>query len=148
MTPSEGTDPGMACPYCLWVLDPIDGGEPSELVTCPVCGTGYHADCWADGGGCGTFGCEAWAARQDAAPPHDVTPASPVPVPGAPLPLAAPARSAPWRSATPTQAPRLAGPAAVDAASTPAVCPECGFAIAHGTRRCPSCWADIDWKDQ
>lgn len=42
-----------ACPFC---------GDPlgrAAVRACPRCETPHHADCWAAGGGCTTFGCEA-----------------------------------------------------------------------------------------
>lgn len=54
------------CPYCLW---PIKVDEAAE--ECAHCSARYHAECWNENGGCGTFGCPAWAASQtgQAAPP-------------------------------------------------------------------------------
>jgi hypothetical protein len=44
--------PAAACPYCLGaVLD----GEPAT--TCPACHSVHHAECWAENGGCGQYGC-------------------------------------------------------------------------------------------
>lgn len=89
----------LKCPYCLW---PIKGDEAVE--ECAHCSARYHAECWAENGGCGTFGCPAWAAGQTgtAPPPPPVTPrvagatgtaASPVVVSADPLPpVAASAR--------------------------------------------------------
>lgn len=47
------------CPYCLWPMKADDDAE-----TCPHCAARYHAECWIDNDGCGTFGCPAWAAAQ------------------------------------------------------------------------------------
>jgi hypothetical protein len=38
-----------SCPYCLEVVRPRD---PRGVVTCPVCHTRHHADCWAVTGVC------------------------------------------------------------------------------------------------
>lgn len=40
------------CPLCQ---SPIGGNEPA--VTCPACDQIHHRDCWAEIGGCGTYGC-------------------------------------------------------------------------------------------
>ncbi|MGD0575680.1 MAG: RING finger protein [Anaerolineales bacterium] len=37
------------CPYCLEIVKP---GDPRGVVTCPVCHTQHHADCWAVTGMC------------------------------------------------------------------------------------------------
>jgi hypothetical protein len=34
----------------------INGAE--SVVTCPRCEQAYHSECWAEVGGCGTYGCE------------------------------------------------------------------------------------------
>ena len=46
-------DPGATCPICQ---SPIGAGEFS--VTCPKCDQIHHRECWAEIGGCGTYGCE------------------------------------------------------------------------------------------
>ncbi len=76
-----------SCAYCLWRLE----GAGSEVETCQSCNTRYHADCFAENGGCAVFGCSAWTARQlgqDAA----VHATLQAPTVGAPPPLG------PWRS--------------------------------------------------
>src|SRR5215204_5898356 len=40
------------CPICQ---TQIGSGEP--CVTCPGCDLIHHRECWAEIGGCGTFGC-------------------------------------------------------------------------------------------
>lgn len=40
------------CPICQ---APIESGE--EVVTCPDCKRVHHAECWAEVGGCGMYGC-------------------------------------------------------------------------------------------
>jgi len=37
------------CPYCL---DVIEKKDPRGVVTCEICGTPHHADCWEAGGKC------------------------------------------------------------------------------------------------
>jgi hypothetical protein len=61
---SGGTS-ALACPYCLWQ---ISGGGANDVRRCSACGTAYHADCYQENGGCGTFGCPDWTARQGGAP--------------------------------------------------------------------------------
>lgn len=41
-----------ACPYCRTKVAATD-----ESVSCEVCGTVHHADCYAENGGCTIFGC-------------------------------------------------------------------------------------------
>jgi len=41
-------------PRCQYCGDVIDDGDRSD---CPACATPHHRDCWADGGGCTTYGC-------------------------------------------------------------------------------------------
>lgn len=127
---------GAACPFCLWVLEDPDEPTDDEPITCPSCATAYHADCWTESGGCTTFGCDAWAERLDVE---------------AAATRAAPVVAARYAPPPPQLAARPAlGGSAHAAAGTvlAAVCPECGFAIAHGTRKCPYCWLTIDWDDR
>jgi hypothetical protein len=43
---------GKICPYCQTAI------QASEKVfECPDCGMPHHAECWAENGGCTTFGC-------------------------------------------------------------------------------------------
>ena len=44
--------PGATCPLCQ---SPIGGEEVA--VTCPGCDQIHHRECWAEVGGCGTYGC-------------------------------------------------------------------------------------------
>lgn len=37
------------CPYCL---SPVDPNDDRGVVTCPICHTPHHADCWAVTGSC------------------------------------------------------------------------------------------------
>ena len=43
--------PGSRCTICL------SGLEGAGAVLCPSCRIVYHAECWRETGGCGTFGC-------------------------------------------------------------------------------------------
>lgn len=47
------------CAFCLWQLT-----ENDDAVACPECSTPYHRDCYAENGGCSTFGCAAWIQTQ------------------------------------------------------------------------------------
>lgn len=40
------------CPFCQ---SPVKPGEPRS--PCPVCGAGYHTECWQENGGCAVYGC-------------------------------------------------------------------------------------------
>jgi len=42
----------MNCPYCQTKIK-----NQNEAVTCVLCGTPHHADCWNENGGCTTYGC-------------------------------------------------------------------------------------------
>ena len=46
-------DTGAMCPICQ---SRISAGE--SWVTCPKCDQVHHRECWAEIGGCGTYGCE------------------------------------------------------------------------------------------
>jgi hypothetical protein len=43
---------GLTCPICL---TGIQAGE--AIIACPSCDLVHHEECWAEIGGCGTFGC-------------------------------------------------------------------------------------------
>lgn len=45
--------PVLVCTICQCPFEP--GNEP---VACPSCSALYHADCWAENGGCGVYGCK------------------------------------------------------------------------------------------
>ena len=109
----------MKCAYCLWPVD-------SEGTTCGDCGVGYHPDCWAENGGCGTFGCPAWAARQLVG--------APVASVAAPAP---PAGAMPVRSA-----PLVAAPAAAPVASP--TCRACNAHAMPGDRFCIACGTPLE----
>jgi predicted amidophosphoribosyltransferase len=42
----------MICPYCKTELT-----EADDIVCCSVCEMPHHRECWAENGGCTTFGC-------------------------------------------------------------------------------------------
>ena len=42
----------MVCPFCQSAV-----AQSAERVVCPTCGIPHHADCWAENGGCTTYGC-------------------------------------------------------------------------------------------
>lgn len=46
------------CPYCQ---SPI--GQGDRTVVCSHCGMPHHSDCWAENGGCTTYGCAGTAAN-------------------------------------------------------------------------------------
>ena len=53
---SSKLDPGngpVTCPICQSGI-----GEGEFAVTCPKCDQVHHRECWAEVGGCGTYGCE------------------------------------------------------------------------------------------
>jgi len=54
---------GKRCSICQTAVGPL---EP--VVLCPGCGQPYHAECWQETGGCGSYGC-AYAPHTPQAPP-------------------------------------------------------------------------------
>ena len=44
------------CPFCQFPIKP-----GAQWVTCPICRTPYHRDCWNLNGGCAVYGCPARA---------------------------------------------------------------------------------------
>lgn len=64
------------CPYCHFAL------KGSNIVSCPSCGAGHHAECWEENGGCAVLGCAAVAIAARPPAPPSVPP--PPPAPGAP----------------------------------------------------------------
>lgn len=44
---------GKNCPYCQSPIKPVD-----DVVFCTDCNIPHHRDCWEEGGGCTTFGCQ------------------------------------------------------------------------------------------
>jgi hypothetical protein len=111
-----------SCGYCLWRFS---GPAVEELTSCSACGTRYHADCYAENGGCGMFGCSAWTAQQlGAQPPSPAVDRSPQP----PLPPQLPALYAP-PSAANAGAPR----------SSARFCTNCGTRSPTDSLFCGSC---------
>ncbi len=51
--PLKPGDVGNSCPICQ---SAIAAEEP--VVTCPACDQIHHRECWAEIGGCGTYGCK------------------------------------------------------------------------------------------
>jgi hypothetical protein len=98
----------MACAFCLWQL--VDE-PPEQIVRCESCSTPYHLDCFQENGGCGTFGCPSWTARQDGAVIPDLIPAF---APSAPV-------------------------GAFSSSSRPNFCPQCGTPIETTFAFCAGC---------
>jgi hypothetical protein len=44
---------GATCPICQTAVGPDEA-----VVVCPLCDQVHHRECWADVGGCATYGCE------------------------------------------------------------------------------------------
>ncbi len=60
------TDPhalGATCPICQTAV-----GEHEAVITCQLCDQVHHRECWADVGGCATYGCENAPKAEKAAP--------------------------------------------------------------------------------
>ncbi|MDR1629043.1 MAG: DUF2628 domain-containing protein [Oscillospiraceae bacterium] len=53
---------GKTCPYCNNELQ-----ETDEVVLCGSCGRPHHKACWAENGGCTTFGCDGSVSQNGAA---------------------------------------------------------------------------------
>ena len=51
--PLKPGDAGNSCPICQ---SAVAAEEP--VVTCPACDQIHHRECWAEIGGCGTYGCK------------------------------------------------------------------------------------------
>jgi hypothetical protein len=66
--PLRPGDTGSSCPICQ---SAIAAEEP--VVTCPGCDQIHHRECWAEIGGCGTYGCKQ-------APALEKTPANSQPL--------------------------------------------------------------------
>ncbi len=49
---------GKTCPYCQFPLK-----ADSEVVECRACKVPHHRECWAENGGCTTFGCRETTCR-------------------------------------------------------------------------------------
>lgn len=60
-TVGSDIDAETMCAYCHWGL--LD--EPARsLVHCASCAAAYHAECWAENGGCAVYGCSEWSRTQ------------------------------------------------------------------------------------
>ena len=59
--PLKPGDSGSSCPICQ---SAIAAEEP--VVTCPACDQIHHRECWAEIGGCGTYGCKQAPAPEKA----------------------------------------------------------------------------------
>ena len=46
-----------AAPTALCAICQCPLGADEPQCACPACGAGYHADCWAENGGCAVYGC-------------------------------------------------------------------------------------------
>ena len=62
-TPLRVREGGGSCPICQ---SPIAVEEP--VVTCPACDQIHHRECWAEIGGCGTYGCKQAPAPEKTPP--------------------------------------------------------------------------------
>jgi Prokaryotic RING finger family 1 len=54
---------GVTCPICQTAI-----GYNDAVMTCPLCQQVHHGECWADVGGCATYGCENAPKADKAAP--------------------------------------------------------------------------------
>lgn len=54
---------GATCPICQTAI-----GADEAVMTCPLCEQVHHRECWADVGGCATYGCENAPKVDKAAP--------------------------------------------------------------------------------
>ena len=54
---------GSSCPICQSAVATEDA-----VVTCPKCDQVHHRECWAEIGGCGTYGCKEAPTPEKAAP--------------------------------------------------------------------------------
>lgn len=52
-TLAHGAAVGAACPICQTAI-----AESEAVVSCPDCDQVHHRECWAEVGGCGTYGCK------------------------------------------------------------------------------------------
>lgn len=55
--------PGATCPICQTTI-----GADEAVMACPLCEQVHHRECWADVGGCATYGCENAPKAEKAAP--------------------------------------------------------------------------------
>jgi hypothetical protein len=54
---------GATCPICQTAI-----GADEAVMDCPLCEQVHHRECWADVGGCATYGCENAPKGEKAAP--------------------------------------------------------------------------------
>ncbi len=54
---------GATCPICQTAI-----GAAEAVMACPLCEQVHHQECWADVGGCATYGCENAPKSEKAAP--------------------------------------------------------------------------------
>jgi hypothetical protein len=54
---------GATCPICQTAI-----GADEPVMACPLCEQVHHRECWADVGGCATYGCENAPKAEKAAP--------------------------------------------------------------------------------
>ncbi len=54
---------GANCPICQTAI-----GRGEAVIACPLCDQIHHGECWADVGGCATYGCENAPKSDKAAP--------------------------------------------------------------------------------
>lgn len=52
-TVATGGEAGATCPICQTEI-----GSAEPVVSCPSCHQAHHRDCWAEVGGCSTYGCD------------------------------------------------------------------------------------------
>ena len=110
-----------ACPYCMWSLAQSSSGPDAQIQACTSCGTRYHADCFAENGGCAVFGCPAWTARQMGLP--GVMP----PAPQVVIHASPPQTVAAWEAVQPRQI----------------FCEQCGVMISSDDSFCGSCGSSV-----
>jgi TM2 domain-containing membrane protein YozV len=92
-----------ACPYCRAPFEPDE-----EQISCEVCATPHHADCYAENGGCTVFGCskapvdepkisvsvsDFTSLSRPVPPAPSATPTPPPPRPGSTTPPPLPTRT-------------------------------------------------------
>lgn len=136
----------LTCPYCLWNFAGSSSEPDSPIEICPSCGTKYHADCFAENGGCAVFGCPAWTSRQMEL--SDVGAAPQVALHNLPLAPSSPPLPAAPRPAYPPPRPRQAYPPPPNGTPQhPEVvqrfCDQCGVTISAGDNFCGSCGSPV-----
>ena len=53
LRPVEVGEVGLTCAICQ---GPLQGGD--QVAPCPACAAPFHPECWAENGGCASYGCE------------------------------------------------------------------------------------------